>query len=272
MKLTRLSQYPVKSMTGHDLASASFDTMGLDGDRRWAVVHASGRVATRRELPELAKLHAVSTDFGVSLSFEGERWDVPFPSDAPTAVQVFSTQVNGVQDAGNYAAHFLSTSLEQPLRLVYFPKASLRPVILDQSPDEHFTGFADEFPVLIASMQSLCELNAELGKPVDIRRFRPNIVLDGNAAPWIEDTWRRIRIGSVILRIVKPCKRCVMVTQDPQTGEVFDGHEPLATLRRIHRSSTGKIIFGQNAVVETQGSMTLGDDVEVLETGPSNLI
>jgi uncharacterized protein YcbX len=64
-----------------------------------------------------------------------------------------------------------------------------------------------------------------------------------------------------------------MTTQDPMTGErTGDGREPLATLRRIHRASNGKIMFGQNAVVEQQGKMTLGDEVEILETGPTNLI
>jgi uncharacterized protein YcbX len=258
-------------MTGHDLAAADFGALGLEGDRRWAVVHASGKVATRRELPQLAHLHAVYTDLGISLSFGGERLDVLRPSHAPTEVKVFSTAVKNVQDAGNYASHFLSSALECPVRLVYFPEGQMRPVKPGYAPDEHYTGFADEFPVLVVTMASLFALNSELSSPIDIRRFRANVVVGGDFEPWAEDTWRRIQIGSVILRIVKPCERCIMVTQDPKTGEVFDKLEPLSTLRRIHRSANGRIIFGQNAVVEQQGAMSLGDEVKVLEKGESQL-
>jgi uncharacterized protein YcbX len=271
MKLARLTNYPVKSMTGHDLTKTELGPYGLLGDRRWAVVHSSGQVATRREMPELAHLHAVSTDFGISLSYIDERIDVPVPEHAPATVKVFSTRVDGVLDAGNYASHFLSSALKHCVRLVYFPEEDIRPVAKGFAPTPHFTGFSDEFPVLITSMPSLFSLNAELQHPVEMRRFRPNIVIDGDFEPWTEDSWRLIRIGSTVLRIVKPCARCVMVTQDPKSGEILDKAEPLETLRRIHRASNGKIIFGQNAVVETQGAIALGDEVEVLESGPSNL-
>jgi uncharacterized protein YcbX len=97
-------------------------------------------------------------------------------------------------------------------------------------------------------------------------------MIEGEFEPWDEDEWRLIRIGSSVLRIVKPCERCIMVTQDPTTGVQTDPYEPLSTLRRLHRASNGKIIFGQNAVVEVEGTMKLGDEVEILERGISNLI
>lgn len=272
MKLARLTKYPVKSMTGYDLAMAIAGPFGISEDRRWAVVYSSGIAATRRELPALANLHAVCTDVGISLSFDGERIDVPWPTGAPTSAFVFSTEVKDVQDAGNYASHFLSSALESEVRLVYMPDESVRPVSGAYTKTPHFTGFSDGFPILITTMPSLQALNAELAAPVEMRRFRPNVMIDGNFEPWAEDEWRLIRIGSTVLRIVKPCERCVMVTQDPTTGIQTDPHEPLSTLRRLHRASNGKIIFGQNAVVETAGSMKLGDEVEILERGTSNLI
>jgi uncharacterized protein YcbX len=272
MKLTRLSKYPVKSVTGFDLATANFGPLGIDQDRRWAVIYNSGIAATRRELPALANVHAVCTDFGISLSFDGERIDVPWPSGAPTSASVFSTKIDNVQDAGNYASHFLSSSLEREVRLVYMPDTILRPVSSAYTDRAHHTGFADGFPVLITTIPSLSALNAELEMPVEMHRFRSNIVIDGEFEPWAEDEWRLIRVGTTVLRIVKPCERCIMVTQDPVTGVQTDPREPLMTLRRLHRASNGKVIFGQNAVVEVEGVATLGDDVQVLERGPSNLI
>ncbi|RPE63184.1 hypothetical protein EDD53_2781 [Pacificibacter maritimus] len=272
MRITRLTKYPVKSVAGYDLAMATFGPLGIDQDRKWAVVYGSGIAATRRELSRLANLHAVCTDFGISLSFDGERIDVPWPSGAPTTAYVFSTKIEGVQDAGNYASHFLSSSLEREVRLVYMPDEVTRSVSSAYTDRPHATGFADGFPVLITSMPSLLALNAELQQPIEMRRFRPNIVIDGAFEPWAEDEWRLIRVGTTILRVAKPCERCVMVTQDPVTGEQTDQREPLMTLRRLHRASNGKIIFGQNAVVEVEGTAKLGDEVEVLERGASNLI
>lgn len=272
MKLARISTYPVKSLTGTDLAAARIGPWGLEGDRRWAVVYPNGTVATRRELSDLAQLSAVETSHGISISFEGARLDVPFPEGAKVSAKVFSTVIDGVEDAGNYASHFLSSALKREVRLVFFPQTAQREVSRAYAGVGHFTALSDGYPVLLTTFASLAELNAELKSPVEMLRFRPNIVVSGDFAPWAEDTWRRIRIGSAVFRIVKPCERCVMTTQDPTTGIQTDPREPLATLGRIHRAANGKIIFGQNLVVEEEGDIVLGDEIEVLESGTSNLM
>lgn len=272
MKLARITTYPVKSLGGTDHAAVKVRGLGVEGDRRWAVVYTNGTVATRRELPRMSHLSAVCTPYGISISFEGARIDVPFPSGAPTSAKVFSNLIEGVEDAGNYASHFLSSALEREVRLVWFPETAQRPVSRVYAGEGHFTAFSDGFPLLLTTQASLAELNAELAEPVSMLRFRPNVVIAGDIEPWSEDTWRVIRIGSTVFRIVKPCDRCVMVTQDPETGEQMHPREPLATLGRIHRAMTGKIIFGQNMVVEEEGNIVLGDEVEVLEAGPSNLL
>ena len=99
-----------------------------------------------------------------------------------------------------------------------------------------------------------------------MERFRPNLVIDGTV-PWEEDGWRRLRIGEVVLRLAKPCSRCVIVTQHPLTGVREHGDEPLATLRAIGRGRPGGIMFGCNAVPETTGRLRVGDPVEVI--GPT---
>ncbi|WP_417268972.1 MOSC domain-containing protein [Celeribacter sp.] len=272
MNLSRISTYPVKSLPVTDHAARTIGSMGVDGDRRWAVLYPTGTVATRREFPELARISVVETEEGISLCHDGDRLDVPRPSGAKTTAFVFTNRIEGVEDAGNYAASFLSSALEREVRLAYFPDRPLRPVNIKYSLTPHFTGFADGYPVLITTNASLRALNQAAGHEFEMRRFRPNLVIDGDMAPWAEDTWRRIRVGSTVLRIVKPCERCVMTTQDPKTGVQTDRHEPLATLGKLHRSARGRIIFGQNAVVEQEGTVVLGDTIEVLEAGPSNLL
>ncbi|HLE91652.1 MAG TPA: MOSC domain-containing protein, partial [Anaerolineales bacterium] len=127
------------------------------------------------------------------------------------------------------------------------------------SPDDH-TGFADAYPILLTSEESLSDLNSRLEAPVPMNRFRPNIVVKG-CEPFAEDTWKRIRIGNVELAVVKPCARCVVTTIDKETLE--QGKEPLKTLGRYRRHELGAI-FGQNVISLNEGSVRLGMNVEVL--------
>jgi uncharacterized protein len=121
---------------------------------------------------------------------------------------------------------------------------------------------------------SLNDLNARLAETgagkADMRRFRANLVISG-ARPWAEDTWRVIRIGAVTFRVAKPCARCVVTTRDPDTGAQTDPREPLRTLGSFHRAANGGIIFGQNLIPDSTGQIKVGDEVEVLEAGETNL-
>jgi uncharacterized protein YcbX len=130
--------------------------------------------------------------------------------------------------------------------------------------------FADGFPVLLAAQGSLDDLNTRLKQPIPMRRFRPNLVIDG-PEPWAEDHWRRIRIGGVVFRLPKPCSRCAVTTVDQESGERLDHREPLRTLALFRRTHDG-VMFGQNMIPETFGRVAVGDAVAVLESGPSNVV
>jgi hypothetical protein len=90
-------------------------------------------------------------------------------------------------------------------------------------------------------------------------RFRPNVVV----ARW--NAWEEDSIGSMTLvdtafQFVKPCGRCQVTTTDQATGEVR-GPEPLATLATFRNSSEYGVMFGQNAVADGTGRVTVGDVV-----------
>jgi uncharacterized protein YcbX len=98
-------------------------------------------------------------------------------------------------------------------------------------------------------------------------RFRPNLVIAGASQAFVEDGWRSLRIGDLTLRVVKPCTRCVITTQDPDSGAVVDAMEPLRTLRAMGRVMPGvrrEPIFGQNAIPDGAGMIAAGDLVEVV--------
>ena len=76
------------------------------------------------------------------------------------------------------------------------------------------TAFADGYPFLILSQESLSDLNKRLSSPVAMRNFRPNIVIKGCKKPYEEDTWKQIRIGpdhsnDHLFFLVARCTRCV---------------------------------------------------------------
>lgn len=269
MHVSRLSTYPVKSLSATDHQTILARPRGLEGDRRWMIVDTDDRFLTRREVPGLALVACQWTSGRLQLRVRGITCEVSVPQNAPRRVTVWKSMVEA-EDAGDAAAQFLTAALGRDVRLVYMLETAMRPVDADFAPGHHVS-FADGFPALLTTSASLAALTDALEAPLDMARFRPNIEVEDAPEAWIEDTWRRIRVGAAEFAVVKPCERCVMTTQDPDTGETDGTNEPLRTLGRLHRSTKGKIIFGQNLVVVTAGQISVGDAVTVLETGPSNL-
>lgn len=85
-----------------------------------------------------------------------------------------------------------------------------------------------------------------------MERFRPNVVVDGDLEPFVEDTWAAVRIGMVDFRVSELCDRCAPVTIDPQAG--VRGQEPLRTLAE-HRRWDGRTWFGARLVPEGSGTV-----------------
>jgi uncharacterized protein YcbX len=272
MKVAALACYPVKSLRGHPLQRATIERIGIAGDRRWAVVNHGGRFQTQRELPAMATIDVLPRSGGITL-FHSEhgRLDVPVPDARAEArdITIWRDQVR-VRMASAGADAFLSAVLGKPLRLAFLDNPEARPIDPAFGAGGETVSLSDGFPLLVTTRASLDDLNRRLAHPLQMRRFRPNIVIEG-AEAWAEDRWRRLRIGSFELRIVKPCARCTITTLDPLSGARLYGDEPLSTLRAFHRAGNGGIIFGQNAIPADAGEIAVGDAVELLEEGPSNL-
>jgi uncharacterized protein YcbX len=147
--------------------------------------------------------------------------------------------------------------------LVRFAADYFRQVSQEYAPREtDQTGFADAYPFLILSEESLADLNSRLDVPLPMNRFRPNIVVRGAETSFAEDTWKAIRIGDVIFDVVKPCARCAITTTNQATAE--RGKEPLRTLATFRQHRRG-VMFGQNAVHRSTGTIHTGAIVEVVE-------
>lgn len=268
MRIVALHRYPVKSLGGEAPDCAMVEPRGLAGDRRWMMVTPEGRFLTRRELPAMAHVGAAWTGQGIVLSHrEAGRMVVSEPLDGPAiGVKIWGDSVEAT-DAGDVAAQWLTGVFARPVRLVYMADTIVRPVDPDFAREGDQVSFADGFPLLVATVESLDALNARLASPITMARFRPNLVIAGAPSAFAEDGWHTLRIGDVTMRVVNPCTRCVMTTQDPDSGEVPEKMEPLRTLKAMGRVMPGpkpEPIFGQNAIPDGAGMIAVGDQVEVL--------
>ena len=269
MHVHSLHVYPLKSAEGLSPARVSLGPLGLDGDRTFAVVEqATGEFVSQRTQPKLARVvtrlgttHLEIDVPGYPTSSIARASD---PEAPPLEVTVWDDRVTA-EDVGDEAAGTLSAFLGFEVRVARFGSRTVRPVDPRYAgPDDHAT-FADGFPVLVTSTGSLREVARETkriapGLELDMKRFRPNVVLDGLEA-FEEDTLDEVHAGEVVLRLVKPCARCLMVDVDPATGEPDRG--VLKALARVHTIGSN-VIFGQNALVVRSGVLAVGDEVRVV--------
>jgi hypothetical protein len=158
---------------------------------------------------------------------------------------------------GALCAQWFSDLLGRPLRLVRFDPEH------ERLADRAWTGaiaaptaLQDGYPLLVASVASLDEVNRRLGAageaPVTMARFRPNLVLGGLEAhgeDHLDEVVFETADGPVRLKLVKPCGRCPIPDVDPATG--LAGHAVGDVLRsyRADPQLAGAITFGMNAIV-----------------------
>ena len=265
--LTGIAIYPLKSGAGVDLDAREVEACGLRGDRRWMVIDADGVCVTARERPQLARVRAEIAGPGLRLGMDGgEPLDVRYPEPGSRAARVWIWgQACSALDAGDSAARWISEALDKPVRLVAMDDDVKRRPDPECTLPEDEVSFADCYPVLAIGRSSLDDLNIRTPAPVSMRRFRPNFVVTGGT-PYVEDHWRRIRIGSVEFEGVENCERCELPTIDPDTGIPDPRREPMRTLARYRRRPTGAVCLGQNLVPRGTGTVRVGDRVVVLES------
>jgi uncharacterized protein len=258
VSLESIHVYPVKSCAGTAPREAVLAETGFDLDREWMVVDDAGRFVTQRELPRMALIRTALKSNELILRAPG-MLAVHVAVDRVeerTTVEVWGDRVAAF-DMGALAAQWFSDFLGRPLRLARFdPESPRRADPRWTGPIEAANAFQDGFPLLVASVASLAEVNRRLaanGAPaVSVARFRPNLVLGGLDAHG-EDHLDEIAFasaeGPVRLELVKPCVRCSIPDVDPATGQT--GHavgDVLAGYRADPRMGGG-LTFAMNAII-----------------------
>jgi uncharacterized protein len=278
IRVAAITVHPLKGAAGIQVDDWPLDAFGLRWDRRWVLVDDEGVFLSQRAHPRLALVRPrlVDRDGAPATECErasGLRLELPDGGMANLAllpargdevrVRIWRDRVSGLAPGGE-ADRQLSRFLDTPVRAVVLPEDGDRPVDPGYARDAR-VAFADGFPVLLLSVESLEELNRRLSEPVPMDRFRPNLVVQGVGAPHAEDGWRRIRIGDVPFDVVKPCARCAVTTVDQRSG--VRGKEPLRTLA-TYRARNLQVYFGQNLVHRKGGRLRVGAPVVVEAQGP----
>ncbi|QIG43491.1 MOSC domain-containing protein [Nocardioides anomalus] len=274
--LSELRRFPVKSCRGEQLEAAVVEPWGLAGDRRWMLVDETGETVTAREHRELLLVHPrLRPDGGLSVAAPSAKdleVDLPTPGDL-VQVTVFGRAPFGATPAGPAADAWFSAVLGEPVRLVYADDPERRPANPAYAGPGVPMHFGDGYPLLLVTEASVAAVNELIAAgpraadgPVPVVRYRPNLVVAGSE-PWVEDGWRRLRVGEAEFRLVKGCDRCAIPTTDEQTA--VRRKEPTYTLAQ-HRRWDGAVWFGMNLVPLTPGAtLRVGDAVEVLESVPA---
>jgi uncharacterized protein YcbX len=279
--VSQVWRYPVKSMMGESLDEVVLGPGGIVADRTWAV-----RDEVRGGIRGAKKLHGL-------MAFAA-RYPVPPPGEGVADVDITLPSGEVVSTADDDASERVSVALGHPVTLWPLqPRddldhyrrgrpdsddllAELRAVFAleaeDPLPDlsvfppeimefESPPGtYLDAFPLLIMTEQSLAALQAALPEArIDVRRFRPSVLIDAEATGYVEQSWigRRLRLGDAVVEIIAGCPRCVMTTL---------GFADLPPDRGIMRGlvrETGQILGVYGSVVEP-GVVRPGDAVRAV--------
>ena len=234
-RISAIFRYPVKSMAGELLDAARLSWHGIEGDRRFAFRRLTDKSGfpwlTAGKLPQL-------------LLYK------PFGLDSNTA-ELLPTHVC-TPDGKEYELR--SNELREELSSRYGSDVELMNL-------NH--GIFDESPISVISLGTVRCIERESGRDIDLRRFRPNVVIETNSAePFEEDRWvgRTLLFGEgnsgAALRVTMRDERCVMVNLDPDTAEVDS--QVMRTVVRMNENYAG--VYG---TVVRAGELRVGQVVTV---------
>jgi uncharacterized protein YcbX len=215
-RISALLRYPVKSMAGERLDSARLGWHGLEGDRRLAfrrfVELGAFPWLTASRLPELLLYQPI-----------GRKTTTAEP--LPTHIRTPDGKEYGLAD--ERLVKDIATRHGADLELMQLSH-----------------GIFDEAMVSAIALGTFRAIAREAGQDADVRRFRPNLVIDTNGAqPFEEDQWvgKILEFGSdgtgPAISVTMRDKRCVMINLDPDTAEA--NADVMKTVIRMNENYAG---------------------------------
>lgn len=275
--LTAIYRYPVKSMGGHTMPETLLTENGMPGDRCWTVKDEErGGIKGGKRFPELMSMYA-------ELLAEPDETNPSPPVQITlpdgTTVQADDTSINDkLSGAVNSPVSLwpllpkdqLDHYLRDPMPEGVDQEAALREVFA-RTPDEPMPDIStfppevfiyetppgtyfDAFPLLIMSTSALQRMAEVNDSNFDVRRFRPNLLVETDQPGFPENDWvgRTVRLGGATLKVEMQCPRCIMTTHGfndlPRDPKV---------MRALVQANNGDL--GVYASVLTPGKVSVGD-------------
>ncbi|MBD3677195.1 MAG: MOSC domain-containing protein [Rhodobacteraceae bacterium] len=246
-RLAHIWRYPVKSH-GREALDRIEVTAGatLPWDRAWAVAHESAEIdgttwapcanfSRGAKAPGLMAIDATLDEASGALTLSHPDLEpVTVAPDREPAALI------------DWAAPLMAENRAASTRVVRVPGRGMTDT---------------DFPsISLLNLSSLRALEQRLGQSLSPLRFRGNFGVDG-LGPWEEFEWigRRIRIGAVEFRVEERIKRCLATTANPETGR-----RDADTLGALE-NGWGHRDFGVYMVADTNGTVALGDPVELVQ-------
>jgi uncharacterized protein len=250
-RIEALYRYPVKGLTPEPLESVELRPLQtLPFDRAYAIENGPGPFDPANPR-HLQKVHFVM------LMRNEELATVRSAFEEATETLVISKA--GVEVArGDLRTEAGRAAIEEAISRIVTSGLRGRPKVV-VSPGHSFSDVADKC-IHLVNRQSLTALEGLLGAPVDARRFRPNLVLDGLGA-WqeLDLVGKKLRTGGATLEIFKRTERCAATNVDPETG-VRDLKIPSFLSKTL-----GHTDFGVYARIVDGGRIHVGDTLEVTD-------
>jgi uncharacterized protein YcbX len=245
-------------MRGEELEQAFVGFSGIYGDRIFAIRSSASPAGfpffTAREQQEMLRYQP--------------RFREPSCAVEPPNLSHAAAIGSGVTPLYGDAAD-LAVEVDDPSgRAFAIDDPELLEVLLSGTRDGHELtllrserALTDCRPVSLFSMQTVRQIENEVGEAMDCRRFRANIYIDLNSgAGFGEDSLvgRSLRIGSrVVISVLDRDARCKMITLDPDTGVA--NPEVARTLASNHEGKAGVY-----CAVLVEGKVSRGDAIELL--------
>jgi uncharacterized protein len=254
IRVTALSTTPVKGLRIGTPASVTLDREGVRGDRRFYLIDDRARMINGKHSGALSEIVAELDDERLTLTFaDGSRVGGATELGEQLETRFFSSVRAARLVRGPFSAA-ISEHAGEALRLV---RAADGASAIDRGL---------EGAVSLISRASLQRLAEEAREPfLDARRFRMSIELDG-VAPFAEDAWlgRTLQLGDALIAPRGHVGRCIVTSRDPDSGAV---DLPTLDLLRAFRSglaTTEPLAFGIYGEVLQGGTISVGDELELL--------
>ncbi len=306
MRVLELWRYPVKSMGGERVEATAIGDRGLHGDRLWALRDDERGVLTNaKRFPALLQCAArfmrePASDVGpgsvpdVTITFpDGAtvRSDDPEVHARLSAFLGHRVTLHALRPASDRAHYKTIKSSADDMRAAFaldpgepLPDFSMMPMAKLVELGTYATPpgtYFDALALHVVTTASLAALRAKTAADFDVRRFRPNVVVETSKAGFVEAGWTggTLELGACTAFVDCPTPRCSMpiraqagLRADPKVLKtiVQEAERCLGAYATVTRA--GEVRVGDAVRFEPPDTSKLGDWARARATGLKRML